>query len=333
MELTKHIVVDTNTLLAYLHPGSTDDETLKERSRILFDAAVNAKWPAIRLYMPAICVAEAFVNLDKFFWYTWGKPLSLDSSKTLSPKKFKNACDILGKLVEDRVIEQLEHEPVHAKMARLVSPVNFHFRLNEKALGFHKKPPMNTSDCIIGGMAIHLAHRLGCESVVLVTNDYRLADVIAKSQQLSKDEKEKVKATQRAKQVGLKWSHELFPECIILSQVSERKLKETLGGWPLPTTPLNSLKGSLKKAHEELLFRIWVSSSTYWGIKDPDKLPYSKALKDIKTQLAFETSIYLEDLQVFKLLVNMRKSGKFAKYKDTLAGRRQKQKEQKIAAR
>ena len=309
----KHIVIDTNTLLAYLHPRTTDDEQLRERSRVLFDAVVCANWPKIRLYMPAICIAEAFVTLDKYRWCHWGKPLADDSAKALSPTEFDDACAKLKKLVDERLIEQLENEPVHVQMARLVSPINYLFKL-DKASGYHNKRPMGTSDCMIAGMAIHLAHRLGRESVLLITNDYRLADVMEKSSKLSRREKQDARVVQRAAQVGMRWNKSIFPESIILSQVSERILKEVLGGWPLPNeSAVKKWIFRLDQRQKTLLGEIWKTKKTYWDLKDPDRLPYTKAVQDIQATFAMKTSIYLTESKIFTTLVNMRKNSTLPK--------------------
>lgn len=62
----RHVVVDANTLGAFLYANSTGSVNLQQRSQILIGSALNGGWPGIKLYTPAICIAEALGVLDKY---------------------------------------------------------------------------------------------------------------------------------------------------------------------------------------------------------------------------------------------------------------------------
>jgi phosphosulfolactate phosphohydrolase-like enzyme len=174
----RHVVVDTNILGDFLYPNGTKAVKRVERSKILLSAVLNARWPAIKLYTPAICIAEAMGILDKYRFCSWGNDIKKDSSLKLSAADYRSARKVLTDAVGQRTIEQLEHEPTHVLMAGLISPVNSYFQIRRNK---RKKLPMGAADCVIAGMAIHLVSRMGRESALLVTGDQRMADVVRKA--------------------------------------------------------------------------------------------------------------------------------------------------------
>lgn len=92
-DATRHLIVDTNLLIYYLHPQSADTKTVRERCRVLFKSAIDARWPGLRLYVPAISVAEAVGVLDKYRHCTWAGPVLQNPALRLSSRQYRQARD------------------------------------------------------------------------------------------------------------------------------------------------------------------------------------------------------------------------------------------------
>lgn len=310
----RHVVVDACVLSAFLHPGSTVNLKVRERSRLLLAAALMAKWPGLKLYTPATCIAEAMCVLDKFRFCTWHGPVKADSSKQLGTKEYEAARNLLAEVVKKRLVEQIEHEPAHVLLAGLVSPINNRYQIRRKRRGKGKsfspiRPPMGAADCVIAGMTIHLANRMGRESVVLITADQRLADVVRKAGRLKPQRAESLGLVSAAEQLGMTWSHELYPRVVNIQKANERELKDAFGGWPLPTTPLaQKRRAELSDTEAKLLVNSWLYVAEEYGLSNPDTLPYTDALEDIKTRFAVASSVYLSNQEVFRFLLRKRKS-------------------------
>ena len=305
----RHVVVDTNILGDFLYPKSTRATKRVGRSQVLMSAVVNAKWPAIKLYTPAICIAESMGILDKYRFCTWGREVKQDPTLKLSAADYRTARKLLTDAVGQRTIEQLEHEPTHVLLAGLISPVNSHFQIRRNK---HRiKPPMGAADCVIAGMAIHLVSRMGRESVLLVTGDQRMADVVRKAEKVKDTTAEKLGLTSLAKSAGLTWNAKLYPKVLNLQRATESELKAAFGGWPLPgSSVVEKSRAELEETERKMLRQAWLEVATEYGITNADNLPYSRELEDIKVRFAIKSSVYLPNDDIFRFLLQQRKAKK-----------------------
>jgi hypothetical protein len=309
----RHVVVDANTLGAFLYINSTGSANLQQRSQILIGAAVQGRWPGIKLYTPAICIAEALGVLDKYRFCTWHGPAKTDSTKRLSESAYETARDLLIGAVRNRTIEQLEHEPGHVLLAGLVSPVNQNYQIrrkDRKGSNAGVKPPMSATDCLIAGMTIHLVSRMGRGAAVLATADQRLADVLKKAERIKQDRAEELGLVEVAKQAGLAWAAKLYPSVVNLHKAMPRELRDAFGGWPLPTNPVvTKCRGALTPQEATALEDTWVNVAADYGITDPERLAYSRMLDDLKTRFAVTSGVCLPNEDIFRFLLQRRKAG------------------------
>ena len=307
----RHVVLDANVLSVFLHPGSTHNEHVRERSRLLLQAGLNACWPGIRLYTPAICIAEAMGVLDKYRFCTWFNPVRADPSRRLSATDHEYARTYLAEAVRNHRIEQLDQEPNHVLLAGLVSPVNARYQIRRKVKGRQSKvkPPMSAADCLIAGLAIHLVSRIGRDSVILVTADQRLADVLTKARGLKPPKANVLGLTTVAEQAGLEWSPGLYPNCINIQRATDADMKKALGSWPLPTQPLvKKPRTALTEDERKLLTAAWSATAADYGLTNPDGTAYGPALEDIKARFAVSSSVLLENRELFLFLIGERKA-------------------------
>ena len=134
----RHLIVDTNLLIYYLHPASADTKTVRDRCIALFDAATRAEWSGLRVYVPAIAVAEAIGVLDKYRYCTWAGPATQRPELRLSATQHRKARDLLKDAIRDRRIEQIDHEHSHVSLAELISPINQKYQFRRKKKSKHK---------------------------------------------------------------------------------------------------------------------------------------------------------------------------------------------------
>lgn len=309
----RHVVVDANTLGAFLYANSTGSDDLQQRSQTLIGAALHARWPGIKLYTPAICIAEALGVLDKYRFCTWHGPAKNDRTKRLSASDYETARDLFAGAVRSRMIEQLEHEPAHVLLAGLVSPVNQHYQIRRKGSKGGKagvKPPMGATDCLIAGMTIHLVSRMGRDAVVLATADQRLADVLQRAEKIKPARAEQLGLVEVAKQAGVVWGPKLYPSVVNLHKATPRQLRDAFGGWPLPINPVvTKRRAALTPQEATTLEDTWVEVAGEYRITDPERLAYSPMLDDLKARFAVAAGVCLSCEDIFRFLLQRRKAG------------------------
>ena len=313
MNPKRYIVVDTNTLLAFVCPNSVDNEALKIRSNILFQSTIKSNWDGIRLYSPAICIAEALCVLDRYRFCAWDPNLRNNPKKMLSQEDYQERKKLLIDAVKTRKIEQLEQEPVHVLMTGLVSSVNSKFPLSQED-GYSGKRAMGAADCLIAGFGIHLVNRLNdAEAVLLVTEDYRMVDVLKKCQELTNDEADQLGLKECAEAVGIPWNNQIYPDCVSLGNSEEEELATAFWGWPLPENPLSKrTKGELSSAEEEGLVGIWWEVAETRTFTNTDNLAYDTVLCEIRCMFADRFSISMDCKEIFLFLLNKRKQGELS---------------------
>ncbi|QDU11275.1 hypothetical protein [Gimesia aquarii] len=317
-----HVVLDANILSDFLYKKSTKAQERVPRSNNLIAAVMKSNWPRIKLYTPAICIAETLGIIDKYRFASWKGEFRSDPSILLTQDDYEEIRDTLFSMVNSGVLEQLEHEPKHALMSSVISPVNCDF--NDESEG-NKTIMMGATDCVIIGMATHLTSRLGEDSVILVTGDSRMAKVTKLAKKLSHEKAEELGITSNAKKLGIKWNNEIYPEVINLSEATDSELKIAFGGWPLPNSKISYQKKSdstLKKSEKDELNKIWEEIKVQkeyriWNFKkneltEPtiDKLPYTKAIDAIQIQYAIKHGVYLMCKDISWSLLNRRKANK-----------------------
>lgn len=305
----RHVVVDTNLLIYFLHPNSADTKTVRDRCEYLFGAALDASWSGLRLYVPAISVAEAIGVLDKYRFCTWAGPVKQDPAKRLNSQDYRRARSVLADAIRTGRLEQLDHEPSHVSLASLISPVNQMYQYRRRRTGKGKvKKPMGGADCLIAGISILLQRRLQ-EEVILATADQRLADVMAKCAGLSVSRAEALEMKQPAEAMGIEWGPNAFPKSINVRDASISEMRDTFLGWPLPTVPCQARERSgLTDADRDALVASWLRIAGRHGFSNPDRLAHASSLLELRTDLAATASLDMTCRDIFLEIIRLRKS-------------------------
>jgi predicted nucleic acid-binding protein len=313
----RHVIVDTNLLIYYLHPGSADTATIRERCRVLFESVLTANWSGIRLYVPAISVAEAIGVLDKYRFCTWSGPVKGDSSKRLSSSEYKKARNILTEAIRTRQLEQIDHEPTHVSLASFISPINQMFQFRRHRGQRHRvKSPMGAADCLIGGMAVLLQRRLGGGQVVLATADQRLADVMMKCRSLTRTRAETLGIKATAEAVGIVWSDKVFPRVVNIRDAKVAELREVFLGWPLPTSAcMTKTRSKLTTAEEDQLVEVWRRVAERHCVSNADAIAHTPMVCELKTEFAATSGIEMTCYEIFLALLGIRKAGRMPRLK------------------
>lgn len=306
----RHVVVDTNLLADYLHPAAARSPRVADRVRVLFDAVLVAKWTDIKVYVPAIAVAEAISVLDKYRFCRWHGPAKKNPAVRLHTAEYKRAQNLLHQAVTKRQLEQIDHEPCHVVLASLLSPVNHIYQYRRKRAHSHKvRPPMGSADCMIGGAAILLGSRVGFDKTRLLTADQRLADVMTKCRNLTQWRAAGLGLPPIAEGAGLAWAPSMYPITLNLRTAREKDLRAALGGWPLPTTQLRRLEkaSAFTELEDHQLVATWVGTASDYGIRNADNMPFHPALQDMRTRLAAHYALDVPNDVIFKRLLALRK--------------------------
>ena len=150
--------------------------------------------------------------------------------------------------------------------------------------------------------------------MLLATADQRMADVINRAHRLNQSTAEKLGLLEVAEQAGLEWSPSLYPKCINLNRDSDKEMQEAFGGWPLPEKACSEkTRSDLVDSEKDTLIKIWLDVGKQQGITNPDRLPYSNAIEQIRVCFADKTQVYMTSDEVFWFLMNCRKAGKLPK--------------------
>ena len=310
----RHVVVDANVLSAFLYPGSMANAKTRERSRILLGAALAAKWPGLRIYTPGICIAASMCVLDKYRFCTWHGPAKLDASKQMAASDYEASRNLLADAVQKRVIEQVQYEPGHVLLAGLVSPINHRYQIRRKR---RARGDRRVADPVThGGRGLpdcRRGHPIGQPNGQRrrAPGDRRPASCRRawKSSPAQTGRAESLGLTKAAEQVGLTWSRDLYPRVVSLQRASDQELKIAFGGWPLPTIPLcNKCHKDLSEIEARHLVDVWLRVATERGISNPETLPYSREIEDIKARFALESSVFLDNRDIFLFLAGKRKA-------------------------
>jgi len=243
----KHVLIDANVLAAYIEPKTHRNPKVHELSRDLLSSVLEYEWPIVQLYTPTICIAETQCVLDKHRHCHWHGPAKKREYR-LTKKEYLDGLSALESLIDSRRLMRLDMSHDHLLASSLVSVVNARYQYRRssgkakkgKADKSRIKPPMGTADCLIAGMAIDLAIRIGSENVVMFMADKRLYDVIQACSTLSNERARLLGLNELATRLNTKWSKSLYPEAVYLPKASEADLVRAFGGWPLPARKIRT---------------------------------------------------------------------------------------------
>jgi len=312
-----NIVLDSSILGAYLLPSTVDDQQFVVRVQNLIDAKAEYAWPAIRIWIPSIVIAETQAILDKWRHCDWHGPLKADPRQRITKREYEIAFRNLDELVSSRRLDRLEHNHEHMLATSLVSSINAKYQIRRKTPGPKNervappvKPPMGATDCVIIASAMMLKYEQGGDLTVLATADQRQCDVSNFLRKVSYAVAKEIGLDTIADRIGLNWSPFMYPRAVNLRSFSDAEIRQRLHTWPMPNREWTQYidHQDLSKRNKLALRDIYMDIKSEYKI-GVDKLPYTAALDDLKTRFARRTGVYFGNLEIYHALQSWRKAG------------------------
>ena len=131
-----------------------------------------------------------------------------------------------------------------------------------------------------------------------------------KGQGLSESRAASLGIRSAAEAVGVPWSDGVFPQVINVRDAKVAELRDAFLGWPLPAKPCTSVsRQSLTGRAEADLVDVWHRVARRNSITNPDKLPHTQLLSEIRTEFASQSQLEMSSGDVFQALISLRKSG------------------------
>lgn len=291
-DTVRHIVVDTSVLAAAFVPACTDSEAVRVVIAGVF-AASSAAWPAMRLYVPAICVAETLGVFDKLRF----------KEDRLSPRDHELACAGLQRFVTEKHYHQFEQHPKHVLATGLVSPLNYSIRgAPGRAMG--------AADCLVAGMAVLLAQQVGVNDVVLLTADAHMAAVMSEARRMNADDAARMGLVDAAARVGVgPWCNSLYPRCLNVREATPDQLRDSFLGWPLPSDRCRAAS-ALRADDKAAIWSLYQSVRSEYGFRGREKLLSSPALDDLRTRLACQRRLCMTAADLYWAIADLEKNPK-----------------------
>jgi len=304
----RHIVLDTNSLSAGLVPHSVHSQRLRQRAAQLVRCRLLAGWESLRLYAPGICVAEILTLLDKYRFCTWFGPVKKDPRRRLNARAYRTVRSAFLRCLHDRRIEQIDLDHKQIELVELISPLNQRYQFRRRRATKNIPGPMSTGDCLVAAGAMQLNQRLGDDSVVVVTDDRRLADVLTIARGLSLLQVGRVGLREGLTRLGLTLDS-LFPRVVHLRTATKRELRAAFLGWPLPQQELGLLLPNEQAPEDTVRFliKLWLDVEAEYEVSI-DNLPYTRAIDDLRTRVATQTNLELTSQELYHLLLTWRKA-------------------------
>lgn len=307
----RHLVIDTNVLLAWLTPKAHENAQVVERSTAILRAVSNRWWPDVRLLTSSVCIAEAQGVLDKFRLCTWSRRNAVVKPR-LSDTEYRHCSNRLAEIYKRQEFTCVETAPDIVSASGVVSLVNqkYQFRRRTKKSKARIRQPMGGADCLVVATAIIMEQRIHPSVVYLVTADQRMADVCRKARQISASQADSLGLIRRCRSAGLTWNKDLFPRPLLLQDATADDLRECLTAWPLPDRSSKDVSDTerMSRGAQDCLVGLYaeVKSRTRIGV---EKLPYSIEINQMRSDLACQYGCLLTNRQIFETLQRWRKKG------------------------
>lgn len=230
-----YILLDANVTAAYYLPRSTTSKKMAARSKILFDS-VRSRATDHFFYLPNFCVAEVFSVFMKYAFASWNSHVK-KAGPTIDKRVFASLRkQFQADIHNGKFIYHYELSRYHILGMNLVAPVDHYFKVS-RVRSKKQRPvsPMGTFDHLIISMGIHLAHIHGNESVIVVSGDRRLTNVLAKCKSnIPAATVRKLKLDIAEELTGRRFQPSIFPKHVNLVSATDSELRQAFGVWPLP---------------------------------------------------------------------------------------------------
>ena len=229
-----HLLWDTSVVLPYYVPQATKNELGAQRAKIVLNSVRHHRLDAV-CYIPNICVAEFFANLDRQAYSKWDSQINKQyggANKTLDTRRYRSARKrFIADIHNGALFYQYELNRYHILALDLIGPVDKHRKFYRKG----DQHSMGAFDLLVGAMAIHLAKVHGTDRFALLTCDRRMDAIFANAcPNLNENTAAKLGLVDAAPELGFgEWSSTIYPNVIDLHRCDETELVDFFGTWPL----------------------------------------------------------------------------------------------------
>ncbi len=304
-----YLLLDACVLAGYYAPQTLSNRyaTAAKRAAILVDSVKTGGAPHLRLITPEICVAEAQTVLSKHAHTGWTKKNKRDNSQSIHGKSYKSLKTEMRKdLHGARHIESIPLQRYHVLARNLITAVDHNLHLRQKNNERHVNA-LGGMDQLIAGVGVWLNRFLGEGRLLIVTTDYRLIKVLEKCRELSEKKAKEYGLLDVATDIGMEWRSSLYPEPIHLDTVSNKKLADHLGSWPLPAKVAKfKMRIRNKVTETDLDTLVGLYQALHLG---RDNLPYSDTMDRLVMDFNRATGHDLKAGEVWHLLLRRLKKG------------------------
>ena len=305
-ENCKHLLVDSCVAAAYYVPACAGYmDSLAPRAKILIDHCRHDQG-RYRLMIPNFCIAEVFSILAKYRFGKWNKHVK----KTMSEVEYWRArLGFIEDIHNGRTFQQHELSRYHILASDLIHPVDHtyeFYRSSRKKKKKKRKIPMSTFDHLIIAMGIEMVKLHGRDSVLLVTADRRLGHILKRAASIKPKSAAKCGLLKVARDIGLEWGPEIYPEVINLATARDTALAECFGKWPLanmPPEPMQRRRITFSEPHKKLLIKLYKKATD----ESVDSLSYSREFEVVYDAFIADSALDVDRHTVWTQLVNLRK--------------------------
>ncbi len=300
----KHVLVDSCVAAAYYVPACAGYmNSLAPRAKVLIDHCRHDR-DRYRLMIPNFCIAEVFSILAKYRFGKWNKHVK----RTMSEVDYWRArLGFIEDIHNGRTFQQHELSRYHILASDLIHPVDHTYEFYRSS-GKKKKRkiPMSTFDHLIIAMGIEMVKLRGRGNVLLVTADRRLGHILTRAARIKPKSAAKCGLLKVARDIGLEWKPEIYPEVVNLATSRDAVLAECFGEWPLavtPPEPIQRRRVAFSETHKKLLIRLYKKIT----VESADSLSYSREFEVLYDAFIADSALDVDRHIVWTQLVNLRK--------------------------
>jgi hypothetical protein len=229
----KYYLIDANIASGYYLRRSAKDEKSADRIEMIIDF-IRENRNDYFIYIPNFCVAETVNVFIKHSFGAWNRHVKKKGA--IDTRVYQSVIKAFQEDIHNaKFLYHYELDRYHILGINLVAPIDHYYKINRTKNRKRNDPtPSGTFDHLIISMGIQLTKIHGSGSVKILTTDYRLAKVVEKCRSnIRKTTLEKLKMKIAESVTSTDFSKDIFPECIDLSNCSNKELEKEFGMWPL----------------------------------------------------------------------------------------------------
>jgi hypothetical protein len=233
----RYLLLDSSVVVPYYLPEASRNRRVPGRIRTLLDAVRRDPSGRIFLYMPNICICEAFDTFNKLYWARWNPEVKRVYPRALDARVYRRArTQFQADIHDGRLMHQYELDRYHVLAADLISLVDHYYQHYHERGKKQRKNPMGTRDILVAAMATCLARVHGRERLALVTAEKRMSDLLVKvAPRVTPSTAAKLGLPAMVAKLGFRCGADMYPQVMDLARARQSDLAAFFGEWPPAT--------------------------------------------------------------------------------------------------